>query len=139
MPLADLSLFLSSFNILREKKSLVIFNSHYNNEVIATLWLLKYKDSYYDWYSGSDYRFSNMNPNDSLIWYGIKDAISNNFSRFDFGGAGSPDKSYGVRDFKKKFGGKEVFYGRFQKNHKPILYSSIMYLFEKYRSFPINF
>ena len=55
----------------------------------------------------------------SVIWYGIKDAISNNFSRFDFGGAGSPDKSYGVRDFKKKFGGKEVFYGRFQKNHKP--------------------
>jgi len=31
---------------------------------------------------------------------------------YDFGGAGKPDEEYTVRDFKAKFGGKLVCYGR---------------------------
>ena len=39
--------------------------------------------------------------------------------RFDFGGAGRPDERYGVREFKAKFGGQQVNYGRFVCVHHP--------------------
>jgi lipid II:glycine glycyltransferase (peptidoglycan interpeptide bridge formation enzyme) len=38
-------------------------------------------------------------------------------------GAGKPDEAYGVRDFKAKFGGKEVEHGRFLCVTKPLLYN----------------
>lgn len=41
---------------------------------------------------------------------------------FDFMGAGEPDKPYGVRDFKGKFGGELVEYGRFLYINKKLLY-----------------
>ena len=37
-------------------------------------------------------------------------------------GAGEPDKPYGVREFKARFGGKEVEYGRFLFIAHPWLY-----------------
>ena len=37
----------------------------------------------------------------------------NIFQIFDFDGAGKPDIPYCVRDYKKKFGGKLVNYGRY--------------------------
>ena len=37
-------------------------------------------------------------------------------------GAGTPDAAYGVREFKAKFGGKEVEHGRFICVTKPLLY-----------------
>ena len=39
---------------------------------------------------------------------------------FDFGGAGKPVVHYGVRDYKMKFGGKLVNYGRLTLVHNPI-------------------
>ena len=39
-------------------------------------------------------------------------------------GAGSPDENYGVRDFKARFGGELVEYGRFKKILNPILYEA---------------
>ena len=44
------------------------------------------------------------------------------FEYFDFMGAGSPDSDYGVREFKSKFGGECVEYGRYIKINKPVLY-----------------
>jgi lipid II:glycine glycyltransferase (peptidoglycan interpeptide bridge formation enzyme) len=46
---------------------------------------------------------------------------NNGYEKFDFGGAGKPDEEYGVRDYKLKFGGELVNWGRFQKVHKPFL------------------
>lgn len=37
----------------------------------------------------------------------------NRFQIFDFGGAGKPNVSYGVRYYKMSFGGKLVNYGRY--------------------------
>lgn len=45
---------------------------------------------------------------DSAVDYACKNGIR----LFDFMGAGTPQKPYGVRDFKAKFGGKLVEYGR---------------------------
>jgi len=41
---------------------------------------------------------------------------------FDFMGAGNPYENYGVRDFKKRFGGEIVEYGRFIKINNSFLY-----------------
>ena len=42
---------------------------------------------------------------------------------FDFGGAGKPGVSYGVKDYKLKFGGELVNFGRFRKIYKPGIYN----------------
>ena len=49
-------------------------------------------------------------------------AAEHNMPRFDMMGAGKPDEAYGVRDFKAKFGGKEVEHGRWLAITKPLLY-----------------
>jgi lipid II:glycine glycyltransferase (peptidoglycan interpeptide bridge formation enzyme) len=41
------------------------------------------------------------------------------FEVFDFGGAGRPDEPYGPREFKAKFGGELVDYGRDVLVHAP--------------------
>ena len=51
-----------------------------------------------------------------ILW--VKDHV---FEYFDFCGAVKPDKPYGVRDYKLKFGGQLVNWGRFEKVHKPFL------------------
>ena len=55
-------------------------------------------------------------------WAAIEYGARNGLSYFDFMGAGSPDSDYGVREFKSKFGGKLVNYGRFLRINHPVLY-----------------
>jgi len=61
-------------------------------------------------------------PNDVLPWHIFLWGKQNGFKVFDFGGAGKPNIPYGVRDYKLKFGGKLVNFGRFELIHKPVLY-----------------
>ena len=42
------------------------------------------------------------------------------FDLFDFGGAGRPDEHYGPREFKAKFGGELVDFGRDVLVHTPM-------------------
>ena len=59
-----------------------------------------------------------------VYWqHGLIDyATKNNFQMFDFLGAGSPNKNYGVREFKSKFGGELLNHGRFIRINKKYLY-----------------
>ena len=63
-----------------------------------------------------------MFPNDILIWETLKWGLKHNYKTFDYGGAGEPNKKYGVRAFKQQMGGKLVNYGRYEKIHKTIFY-----------------
>jgi predicted N-acyltransferase len=77
----------------------------------------------YEWFvCGSDVNDANIYPSVVATWAGIEYAALNGFSRFDFMGAGKPDKSYGVREFKSKFGGELVENGRFLYICNPLLY-----------------
>jgi len=78
---------------------------------------LIYKDTIYDWYAGSSREYLKLCPNDILPWNAIEWGSKNQFNIFDFGGAGKPTESYGVREFKKQFGGKLVNFGRYEKSH----------------------
>ncbi len=78
----------------------------------------------YEWFAcGEDGVYKNIFPSTVATYSGIKYAAENGYGHFDMMGAGSPDKGYGVRDFKAKFGGKLVEHGRFKMVLNPVLYS----------------
>ena len=118
VPLADVSMFEAAFDVLMPKGMVQFILATVNGVPAAASVELVYKDVIYGWYSGLDRTFSNLTPNELIIWHILKWGAENNFSLYDFGGAGKPDEEYGVRDFKAKFGGELVNYGR--NKHIPI-------------------
>ncbi len=98
----------------------------YQNKVVAGMMCpIHGKKVIYEWFiAGLDkeYNKQGMYPSVLATWAGIKYAIDNQIETFDFMGAGHPDKPYGVREFKAKFGGELVNYGRYIRINKPLLY-----------------
>lgn len=77
----------------------------------------------YEWFAcGEDGVYQHVFPSCYATYAGIKYAAEHGMSRFDMMGAGKPVEAYGVRDFKAKFGGKEVEHGRLLCITKPLLY-----------------
>ena len=78
----------------------------------------------YEWFAcGNKNAEKQLYPSVMATFAGIDYAIKNGFAIYDFMGAGKPEKDYGVRDFKAKFGGNLVKYGRFLYICKPLLYN----------------
>jgi serine/alanine adding enzyme len=121
VPLADLSLFEAAFALLH-LKGMVRFTLAYVEQVPAAASVeLLYKDVVYGWYGGVDRAYSAYVPNELLMWHILEWSAGNGYRVYDFGGAGKPDEEYGVRDFKAKFGGQLVCYGRHTFVHTPAL------------------
>ena len=77
----------------------------------------------YEWFvCGRDGEWKSIFPSSFATYAGIHYAAKHDLPRFDMMGAGTPDEAYGVRDFKARFGGKEVEHGRFLCIMKPLLY-----------------
>lgn len=78
----------------------------------------------YEWYRcGRDSLRKDLHPSVLATWAPIEFAAGNGFQHFDFMGAGRPDEAYGVREFKARFGGEEVCYGRYSLVLDKALYS----------------
>ena len=78
----------------------------------------------YEWYvCGLDEDYREQYPSVMATYAAIEYAKDKGLPLFDFMGAGKPDANYGVRDFKKEFGGEVVEHGRFLCVRKPILYA----------------
>jgi serine/alanine adding enzyme len=131
IPLVDLSYFKFAKKLLGDK--LLIYKAKIGEEEIGCRLILSYKDQLYDWYAGAREKYLNHFTNDLLVWNLLKDYCHKDFNIFDFGGAGHPKKKYGVREFKRRFGGKLVNYGRYQKVYKPVLYNILKGAFLIYR------
>ncbi len=69
----------------------------------------------YAWLAcGDDYNYKSLSPSVMVNYAGVSYAAREGIPQFDFMGAGKPDDGgYGVRDFKLKFGGDLVEYGRY--------------------------
>jgi lipid II:glycine glycyltransferase (peptidoglycan interpeptide bridge formation enzyme) len=132
-PLADKSLFEATFDILTGKKLAKFFLAKAENKAIAAAFVTIYNKYAYLWYLGSDNEFSKYCPNDLLLWHIMELCTKNGFEGFDFGGAGDPDKPYGVRDFKQQFGGELTNYGRHIKIYHPWKVKFAKKGFEVYR------
>lgn len=77
----------------------------------------------YEWFVCGDAKnFNNLYPSVVATHKGIKYAAENGFAYFDFMGAGKLNSEYGVRDFKEKFGGELVEFGRFILINRHCLY-----------------
>ncbi len=72
------------------------------------------KKAIYEWYvAGEDGRYPGIYPSVLATWAAMEYGANNGIGIFDFMGAGRPDEDYGVREFKSRFGGREVEHGRF--------------------------
>jgi len=83
-----------------------------NGEIVAVRVALPFGDELYDWYAGGYETQRHINGNALLVNYMLQQASMRGIKRFNFGGAGKPDKPYGPRDFKRRFGGELVNHGR---------------------------
>jgi len=112
IPLADISLFESAFQHLVPKGLAKFFFARHEDDYIGARAVLLYKDTIYDWYAGAAVDVSSFHPNECLVWHILKWGIENKYAVFDFGGAGEPNKPYGPREFKRRFGGELVNFGK---------------------------
>ena len=120
-PLEDISHFEAVFDILVPKKMAKFFLAKYDGEYIAGRLALAYKGIVYDWYTGSLKKTLSLYPNDLLVWHILKWGSENGFKVFDFGGGGTSEQSLeGWVEFKKRFGGKQICYGRYTAIHQPM-------------------
>ncbi len=120
-PLPNLELFLKfwkssicKFFIVKREDEVIggIVCPIYENKVI------------YEWYvCGKDGMEKGLHPSVLATWAPIEYGFQNGFEHFDFMGAGKPDEDYGVREFKARFGGEEVCFGRYEMILNKSLYN----------------
>ena len=88
----------------------------YKGEIIGGTVCIFDEETVYEWFAcGMDGVYKSVFPSTLATWSGIKFAAESGHKCFDMMGAGTPgDGGYGVREFKAKFGGEMVEYGRFK-------------------------
>lgn len=133
VPLADISLFKAAYEILFPKGMIKITLARVDGQPAAVSFDLLFKNNMYGWYGGVDRRYRSFLPNELLTWKLLEWGCLNGYKIYDFGGAGRPGQKYGVRDFKAKFGGEEVNYGRFKNIHSKLLYYPSVFLYDLIR------
>lgn len=117
-PFPDLSHFTGAKEILGD--SAACFLCFKNGKAIASRFVFCFKGLVYDWYAGSDPVHNTDNPNEFIVWEILNWARERGYDTFDFGGGGNPEKPYGPREFKRRFGGEKVRYDRFVLVHRPL-------------------
>ena len=123
LPIPSFHFFNDAVNTLEPKGLLKTFIASVDNKIIGFRMVLTYNNLIYDWYAASINEYLKYRPNDILPWEVVTWGAENGYKTFDFGGAGKPNQTYGVRDYKIKFGGELVNFGRFTKIHNLTVYS----------------
>lgn len=97
-----------------------------NGKIIGgTVCVLLPGHAVYEWFAcGEDGMYKNIYPSTVATYAAIQYAAKNGFHHFDMMGAGKPNESYGVREFKAKFGGQLVEHGRFLAVLNSLLYET---------------
>lgn len=119
VPLPDESLFDALFADLNPRGMLNMMTARLDHCVVGVVVNLIYKDRLLAWYGGSDRTCGPNCANELLNWHSICWARERGLRIYDFGGAGKPDEPYGPRDYKARFGGQLVNYGRNTCVHAP--------------------
>lgn len=134
VPMADKSLFTAAFETLCPRGMLEINVAYHDGQPIGADLILLYRDYVFDWYRGSE-RVKSLYPGECLVWHQLQWAKEKGFATYDFAGAGYPDIPYGVREFKAKFGGSLVTFGRYRHIYMPrrLLLAERFYQWQKTR------
>lgn len=121
LPVPGLDFFLALYNSVFGKVFVVL----HNNKIIGGAFCLYYENgSVYTLYYCAlrDYH-KRIFPTHLSILAAIDFGIKNKLEYLDFMGAGLKGEEYGVRQYKKEFGGDLIEYGRFRKINKKILFA----------------
>lgn len=94
-----------------------------DGRAIASRAALTYRGRVFDWFAGSNDEGNAADASTLLVWDMMGWGCDHDYQLFDFGGAGDPHKAYSVRDFKSRFHGRPVNFGRFTR-----VYSRSRYL-----------
>jgi serine/alanine adding enzyme len=129
LPLPEFDFFRIAIELFSPIGAIRLFVAEYASEIIGFRLVLCYNGNIYDWYAASSHAHTDKYPNDMLPWEIIFWGSNNGYKTFDFGGAGKPGEPYGVRDYKQKFGGKMVNFGRYTLVHRKIHFNFLMLLF----------
>ena len=133
IPLADISLLDSAFELLVPKNMATFYLAKYEATYVGARAVLNYKGLIYDWYACALLDYLSLYINEALVWHILKEGANNGYRIFNFGGAGKPNEEYGVREFKRRFGGKMVNFGRYEKIYSPIRMKIAEKGFEMYK------
>jgi len=133
IPIKDFKLFSNIFNILVPEGLAKIYLATINETYVGGRLTLNYKNTIYDWYACSSKKYLHLHPNEFLVWHILSWGSKNGYSMFDFGGAGNPDKPYGVREFKREFGGNLVNYSTYIHINKQLTFNLTTKLYEIYK------
>ena len=121
------------FDILVPKGMAKFYLAEHNGLYVGGRVSLIYKDIIHAYFVGVPKKYKYLNANALLNWEIIRWGVENGCKVFDFGGAGKPDKDYGVREFKRQFGGSLVNYGRYKTIHSPMKMKIVNLGFNLYR------
>lgn len=125
-PLPSWTFFENFYKLTLNDKSGIVLLVKYGDEIIGGCFCPLFNNKIiYEWYiCGDDLRYKNLTIYPSVLatWAIIDYAIQNKLELVDFLGIGKPGEYYGVREFKTKFGGDIIEYGRYEKINKKLLY-----------------
>jgi len=120
--LAPLDFFIDFFILCQKSGKGVILLAFKEDKVIGGIVCpIQDRNVMYEWYvCGLDKEYPQNHPSIMVTWHALLYACENGIRTFDFMGLGKPGIPYGVRDFKLRFGGEVVNYGRYTKffHHK---------------------
>ena len=133
MPLPDISLYESIFDILVPQHKALFLFVKYDDKYIATQLALIYKDTVYALITGAIKEYLSYHPGDLLIWHLLEWGSENGYKTFDFGGGGTHTKNINIRNYKARFGSEFPNYGRYKKVYSPIKMKIAKKGFEIYR------
>ncbi|MCB2219460.1 MAG: peptidoglycan bridge formation glycyltransferase FemA/FemB family protein [Bacteroidetes bacterium] len=124
-PLPRYSFFRNFYHHTQKKETGIIRLVKYEGRIIGGILSPVFQDKViYEWYvCGLDQEYKHVYPSVLATWAAIDYAIEHGLHTFDFMGVGVPDKDYGVREFKSKFGGEMVNYGRFGRINNHFIYT----------------
>jgi serine/alanine adding enzyme len=141
LPEPPKELFVNAFSQLGPLGHAKFFGAFHDDKCIGIRADLLFNGRIYDWYAGSSKANLSHYPNDCIVWHIIKWGKENGYKVFDFGGAGNPNKPYGPREFKRRFGGEMISPGRYLRTYSPIKYKLATHgleLYTKVKKSPIS-
>jgi serine/alanine adding enzyme len=121
LPLPSLDYFLLLFYSSIGKVFIVVHNSRIIGG--AFCFVLQRNAIYTAYYCGLRDYHKKIFPTHLSILAAIDFGVRNNLEYLDFMGAGLKNKEYGVRKYKKEFGGNLIEHGRFVKINNILLYN----------------
>ncbi|HDQ45281.1 MAG TPA: GNAT family N-acetyltransferase [bacterium] len=121
LPLADISLFERTFDILVPAGMAKFYTGVVKDRIVGSFLILLYKKIIYIWYTADETSMRYTRPTDGFMGFLLRWGLENGYHHIDWGWAGKKDEPYGVREFKSKYGGREICYGRHVFVHKPVI------------------